>query len=176
MQWEVLCTSTFATTPKSLVCSSELTYSFCSGDHVFLFKAHWQRSIGPYRHKLSSHLRLCLSSCVAPLFHSEINTNYLFIFASVVCDENHQHTLLLVVNPMEDLLLCSHIGSSGHSADVSPGDGPEKVRRKSGSSHSDILVHTYSSSTECQWSSVHVWKQLKYIALQRQPPKDVASE
>ena len=44
-----------------------------------------------------------------------------------------------------------------------PGAWLEKVCRKSRDSHSDICVHTYSPSWECQQhlqSSLHVWKQL----------------
>ena len=35
----------------------------------------------------------------------------------------------LSVNPVENLLLCSHIGSSGFSADLILGGWPERVRR-----------------------------------------------
>ena len=51
-----------------------------------------------------------------------------------------------------------------HSADFYSAGWLEKLPRKSGGSHTDVYILTYSLSSEgpeVLWSSVHVWKQLK---------------
>ena len=49
-------------------------------------------------------------------------------FLQLQKEKRHEHAHLLLVNPAEDLLLCSHICSFG----LLPGG-----------SHSDVLLHTY---------------------------------
>ena len=52
------------------------------------------------------------------------------------------------VNPAGDLLLCSHIDFSWISTGITLGGQAEKVSRDCRASHSDICVHTCTSSGE----------------------------
>ena len=71
------------------------------------------------------------------------------MFASVAFYKRHQPPPnSLVMNPVGDPLLCSHIDFSWISTDFIPGGRVEKVCRNYGASPSDICVHTCTSSRE----------------------------
>ena len=53
--------------------------------------------------------------------------------------KHHQHTHLLVGNPSDNLLLCSHIGSFGHYPQLLR-EGSEKLWRMSGATFLDICI------------------------------------
>ena len=145
-QQVILRSDAFTATQKSLEFSGEggcsrqrqdLTYSFSCQDHFFFY-----RNLGPYHQKLlylvilSLHLRRCL-------LHFKIFVFHLF-FPSRVRNVINIHSL--VVNPPENLLLCSHMGSFGHYPEVLL----EGSRKKSWASDLPSLDLTHSPSRQCE--------------------------
>ena len=128
---EILCSDVFTTTQKSLERSGEggggvqhtggRMQSFSAAEEITCFcLEHIDTCIGPY-HTISTSLSAL--TCTSLLFHPEI---YLVFLA---CKR---------VKPAQDLLLCSHVSSSGLSADFIWGGQTEKVQ-----SHSDVCIQTY---------------------------------
>ena len=110
---------------------------FCSRDHMFCFK-HIDTGIG------SNHQKLVASSlvsftCMAPLFHPAM---FVFFIKKIY------HTHLLTANSAEDLLLYSHIGSFGLSAEILTVDWSEKLWRKSRGSYTLKFTYLYTASLE----------------------------
>ena len=100
-------------------------FSFCCRDHEILPTSHW-------RQPLSLEILLTSPSvfytCMAPAFHTEIFVG----FFSFVCLSRVVNVINLPARCQScrgDLLLCSHIVSSGLSVDLAAGSQGEKVCR-----------------------------------------------
>ena len=101
------------------------------------------------------------STFLALLFYLDI-FSFCFLFLGLL---GVKMSSKRTVNPRDNLLLRSNISSFGHYPEFSPGGRMEQVRRKSGGSHSDICILTFSPSRDCQeviQSLVCVWKQLRF--------------
>ena len=108
---------------------------------------HINTGVGPLSPK--AHKSCCLSKFTSSTVSSTWRTPIFYpeTLVFILHQSLFRITHLLTKDPVEDLLLFSHMGSLRHSPEFLPGSWQEKLRRKSRISHSDICVLRYSPST-----------------------------